>query len=557
LDYFVKDHLGNVRMVLTEEQKTDAYPAATMESASATTEEALYSNVNTTRVDKPSGYPYDSYLDPHYKVSKVRGDGQKIGPGMVLKVMAGDKINLRVSSYWNSGVSPDPNPANPLNDLIAVLSGSIAPLAAGKASSSDLSGSSVFSSRAQSFLNSRSYTSTKPKAYAQWVFFDEQFKYISSNSGFEQVGNSGQLTPHIRSNLPVDKNGYVYVYVSNETTNLDVFFDNLQVTHIRGPLLSEDHFYPFGLVQQGISSKAAGTLENRKKFNGIEHTTDLDMNQYDAFYRNADPQIGRWWQIDPRPTHLESPYSMMGNNPMRYADFLGDTAIVFGSNGNFLRFQDDGKKKFSGRMITSETTKTNADGTTTTVTKYNKFKLNDGKLVAQAVKNGVINKVEFASDAKINNQIERSGVHSAEAQKNPLSFAKASGVAGGGMDYALQGAAAGDLNKNTLYVTGGVGYDIADFGNFLFGRGIGELGIGLGTALMGAQYNHIFNGRRGSDVTPLFDLGPGTYGKPGWFDASSDQQAIINGHYSSPRIIQQASAEIKHLEMEMKYGPKY
>jgi RHS repeat-associated protein len=51
----------------------------------------------------------------------------------------------------------------------------------------------------------------------------------------------------------------------------------------------------------GISSKAMnfGAPENKYKFNGIEQNEDLDLNMYDAFYRNFDPQIGRWWQIDP------------------------------------------------------------------------------------------------------------------------------------------------------------------------------------------------------------------------------------------------------------------
>ncbi|KIC89107.1 hypothetical protein HY58_18695 [Flavihumibacter sp. ZG627] len=77
----------------------------------------------------------------------------------------------------------------------------------------------------------------------------------------------------------------------------------------------------------GISSKAAGKLENKKKFNGIEHTTDLDINQYDAFFRTMDPQIGRWWQIDPKANESESPYAAMSNNPIRFSDLLGDTII--------------------------------------------------------------------------------------------------------------------------------------------------------------------------------------------------------------------------------------
>ena len=74
----------------------------------------------------------------------------------------------------------------------------------------------------------------------------------------------------------------------------------------------------------GISSKAAGGVENRKKFNGYELNTDLDLNLDESFYRTYDPQLGRFLQIDPEPKYEESPYVSMGNNPISYADPLGN-----------------------------------------------------------------------------------------------------------------------------------------------------------------------------------------------------------------------------------------
>ena len=49
----LKDHSGNVRMVLTEEQQSDMYPAATMEVATIAAESIYYGNLSNTQLAKP------------------------------------------------------------------------------------------------------------------------------------------------------------------------------------------------------------------------------------------------------------------------------------------------------------------------------------------------------------------------------------------------------------------------------------------------------------------------------------------------------------------------
>ena len=79
----------------------------------------------------------------------------------------------------------------------------------------------------------------------------------------------------------------------------------------------------------GISSKAAGKLENRRKFNeGTELNTDFDISLYETDFRSYDPQIGRFLQIDElsEADFAWSPYVYSNNNPILLNDPTGLTS---------------------------------------------------------------------------------------------------------------------------------------------------------------------------------------------------------------------------------------
>jgi RHS repeat-associated protein len=332
-DYFEKDHLGNVRIVLGTRSDTAQY-AATMETSAAALENALFANIDNTRSPEPNTVPADNGTNPNVSVAKVNGNGgQKIGPSLVLRVMAGDTIYATVKGlYIDAGTI---NSYYSSTDMITSLAQVFATagvsdgIHAGTGSGSPIVNAFTHG-QYETLTNTYSDQSTRPKAYLSYVLFDDQFNMVSENSGVKQfAATPNTWQPLTAGPIIVKKSGFLYIYTNNESQT-DVYYDNLVVSHKTGPLLEDTHYYPYGLTMAGISGhalKGAGYTENKLRYNGKEIQNEefgdgSGLEWYDYGARMQDPQNGRWYSIDPHSENYYefSPYNYGANNPISVID---------------------------------------------------------------------------------------------------------------------------------------------------------------------------------------------------------------------------------------------
>jgi RHS repeat-associated protein len=244
-----------------------------------------------------------------------------------------------------------------------------------------------------------------------------------------------------------------------------VFFDNLQVVHKPGPIVEETHYYPFGLVMNGISSKGLnGTTDNKLKFNGNElqdkeFSNGSGIDLYDFNARTYNQQIGRFIQIDPISNESEQEeltlYHFSGNNPTTFNDpdgkcpwcivaFVG-AAVDAGLQLTEIAFTDKTLSQFSfTSVVVSGFASAAGVGIASKIDKAVKV----AKIASEAVKTGIKFGANAAMDATIsaaNQKLNSGEVSSTKVLIDVISSASVGSITGTFVENVAKNSSTGKV----------------------------------------------------------------------------------------------------------------
>jgi RHS repeat-associated protein len=110
--------------------------------------------------------------------------------------------------------------------------------------------------------------------------------------------------------------GFVRIDKDNTNTSTETYFYIDHVSLIRNDLeiVEENNYYPFGLKHKGYNNVQNGR-DHKFEFQGQEIDEELGLNWQSFKYRNYDPAIGRFFNVDPlaEDYNYQSPYNFAEN----------------------------------------------------------------------------------------------------------------------------------------------------------------------------------------------------------------------------------------------------
>lgn len=246
-------------------------------------------------------------------------ENEKYGLARSLQVLPGDTVRMEVYAKYI-----DTNSGN-WNAALTTLMNQVA---AGSLTATRVDGAG-YTTSTSSFpfagLLNPSGSEGGPKAYLNWLVFDRNFALL--DGGFKRLSaapkETGQNVTHERlfGEVVVKHAGFVYVYFSNEETSpVDVYFDDFKVEHIKSSVIESQDYYPFGLAFNSYTRE--NETPNQNQYNGKEVQDELNLGWIDYGARMYMPDLGRWSTIDPLGFKFANytPYNYAIDNPVVFID---------------------------------------------------------------------------------------------------------------------------------------------------------------------------------------------------------------------------------------------
>jgi RHS repeat-associated protein len=330
--YHLKDHLGNVRVTFSEKKTSTCY-TATLEDSTRPQEEATFKGYGNRSPFNLFDHT-DAGTTNTYSQLLKGGSNSQVGLAKSFSVNSGDVLDIEVYAKYEAPSGPGNSPNALVNSLISAFGIS----ASGTGPLDGQQALNAFNSNytAGPLVGRTAYPyedGTAPRAYVNYILFDENFALL--DFGYDQVDYDARQVDavpvvahdYLSLHVKVKKKGYLYVYLSNEQpVETNVYFDDLKISHHTAIDQIQD-YYPFGLTFN--SYQRENSIANKFKFQGQEHVDDLNLGWVSFKWRNHDPTIGRFFNVDPLSDKYvhNSVYAFSENKVTNHIELEGLEAV--------------------------------------------------------------------------------------------------------------------------------------------------------------------------------------------------------------------------------------
>ncbi|WP_178377204.1 DUF6443 domain-containing protein [Chryseolinea serpens] len=331
--YFLKDHLGNIRTTFTTREETDKL-TATLETSARNTELGQFLYLNEAVLINGALFNHTPNSATKFSTRLSGYDGtngtkaERVGLERSISVMPGDVINMEVYAKYRSADKTKWS-AVLVNLMSLIASGSTNVIVDGGAPGSH--GTTPFPW--PDHLDNKGPddgTNDPPMGFMNWLVFDRDYNLLTHGSqrittdGAED--GSGKTFSKIQAQVTISEPGYMLVYLTNDSEpgkERDVFFDDFTVEQVKSAVIDQTDYYGFGMVAQ--SHRREGSFKQDYLFNGKEIQDELDLGWLDYGARMYMPDIGRWGVMDPLMENFMSvsPYNYALNGPTIFNDIEG------------------------------------------------------------------------------------------------------------------------------------------------------------------------------------------------------------------------------------------